>query len=165
VATNEVQTEETTLENIGNETVEITAGKAVGDISVTIGSTFATINGNSYDMSAAPYIQYASNSTLVPLRFVALAICGDVDNQDNSNSVSWDADTKTATIIAKGKVISFTVGSDVAYINNKPMIMEHGVKAEISSNRLYIPFRVLGKALDVDVDWNEETKTATFKTE
>ena len=48
-------------------------------------------------------------------------------------------------------------------INNNPQIMENGVKAEIKDSRMFIPFRALGRALGVQVDWNAETKTAIYK--
>jgi hypothetical protein len=174
VKTTETTTEVTTL---SDETTKITTKSESStneptdnelqskSIAVTIGSSIATINGTEkYDMYAAPYIQQNSNSTMVPLRFVSLGINGDdVENSDSSGSVSWDEDTKTATIITADKVISFTAGSDVVYINNRAMIMEHGVKAEITNNRMYVPFRALGSALGVNVEWNDETKTAVYK--
>ena len=40
--------------------------------------------------------------------------------------------------------------------------MENNVKAEIKDGRMYIPFRALGKALDVNVTWEAETKTAIY---
>jgi hypothetical protein len=177
VTTTETTTEATTeVTTLTDETAEITTNSEIATnepadnelqskgIAVTIGSSVATVNGTKYDMYAAPYIQQTSNSTMVPLRFVSLGISGgDIENSDSSGSVSWDEDTKTATIITGDRVISFTAGSDVVYINNRAMIMEHGVKAEITNNRMYVPFRALGSALGVNVEWDDETKTALYK--
>lgn len=54
------------------------------DISLQIGSTQATVNGQPQGLDVAPFIVGAS--TYVPLRFVAQAL-GDAVNWDNSNSI------------------------------------------------------------------------------
>lgn len=109
-------------------------------------------------------MQATSNSTLVPLRFVALAIAGgDIDNADNNESVIWDSVTKTATIMFNDKAIKFTANSDTMIIDDTPQIMENGVKAEITNGRMFVPFRVLGNALGVYVEWELNTKTAGYK--
>ncbi|HXP94629.1 MAG TPA: copper amine oxidase N-terminal domain-containing protein [Candidatus Binatia bacterium] len=54
------------------------------DISLRIGSTQATVNGQPQGLDVAPFIIGAS--TYVPLRFVAQAL-GDAVNWDNSNSI------------------------------------------------------------------------------
>ena len=33
---------------------------------------------------------------------------------------------------------------------------------EIKNDRVFIPFRNLAEALDIKVDWDEQTKTATY---
>ena len=47
-------------------------------------------------------------------------------------------------------------------VNGKQIQMDNGVNAEIKDNRMYIPFRALGNALGVKVDWDAESKTAIF---
>jgi hypothetical protein len=133
-------------------------------VKVTIGSNKVSINGASCEMDATPYIQSESSSTLVPLRFVALAISGDgVENADTSEIIAWDNDTKTATVTAGDRVVSFQAGSNNVSINGKATAMANGVKAEIKDGRMYIPFRALGEALGVDVAWDSNTKTASYK--
>ncbi|MCC8097181.1 MAG: copper amine oxidase N-terminal domain-containing protein [Eubacterium sp.] len=133
------------------------------EVRVTIGSSSVVINGKTSTMEAAPYIQTSSSSTLVPLRFVALAILGgSVSNADTSDIVSWDADTRTATIYAGDDVIKFTADSNYMTINGVTSAMSNGVKAEIKDDRMYIPFRALGEALGVEVDWESDTKTAVY---
>lgn len=81
---------------------------------VTIGSKKVIVGDKTYDIDAAAYIQTSSNSTMVPLSFVAIAILGaDVENANNSNIISWGANTKTATITVNKKKIEFTAGSVV----------------------------------------------------
>ncbi len=135
------------------------------EIRVSIGSSYVSIDGKSYAMEAAPYIQTSSSSTLVPLRFVAIAILGDdIENADDSSIIGWNAATKTASITANGNVIQFTANSNIMNINGNPVAMDNGVIAEITDGRMYIPFRALGNALGVDVDWDSDTKTAIYKT-
>ncbi len=135
-------------------------------VRVIIGNNLFTVGNKIYAMDVTPYIQPESNSTLVPLRFAAIAISGgDIENADSSSIVDWDANTKTASITAGGKVIKFTAGSELMYIGNTPTVMENGVKAEIKDGRMFIPFRALGKALGVKVDWDADTKTAIYSVE
>ena len=95
---------------------------------------------------------------------VAVAILGEnVSDAQNSSAISWDANTKTATINVNGNIIKFTSGSGLMYKNNSPMLMDNGVKAEIVDGRMFIPFRALGTALGVQVDWDANTKTAIYK--
>ena len=151
-------------ENEEEETQKIENINAISNaVRVTIGSNLVTVGNIKYAMDVTPYIQPESSSTLVPLRFAAIAISGgDIENADNSSTVGWDADTKTASITAGGKVIKFTAGSELMYIGNTPIVMENGVKAEIKDGRMFIPFRALGTALGVNVDWDAETKTAIY---
>ena len=162
-----VTTTESTTESVTTEksTEATTEEKVIHNyVRVSIGSNIIDVGNKKYTIDAAPYIQPESNSTLVPLRFAAIAISGgDVEKADSSSIIDWDAVTKTATITVKGNVIKFTSGSVLMYKNNSPMVMENGVKAEIKSGRMFIPFRALGTALSVKVDWDAETKTAIYK--
>lgn len=134
------------------------------EVKVTIGSTKVIIGEKSYDMGVAPYIQTSSNSVLVPLRFVVLAINeGEFREAEADKVIEWNADTKTATIPAGEKVIKFTAGSNTMLVDGTPVDMGNGVKAEILNGRVFIPFRVLGDALDVDVEWDSNTRTAIYK--
>ncbi len=160
-ATTESTTESVTVE----ETTEVTTIAVITkDVKVSVGSNIIYVGDDEFTIDAESYIQTSSNSTMVPLRFVAVAICNsDVENADNSNIISWDAATKTATITYSGNIIKFSAGSYAMTINNVEKTMENGVKAEIKDGRMYIPFRALGNALGVDVDWIAESKTAVYK--
>ncbi len=154
---------ESTTESTTEKTTDVTSNIITDDVKVSIGSTNVIAGDKTYKMDAAPYIQTDSNSTLVPLRFVAVALLGDnVEKADSSKLISWDATTKTATINVNNKVVKFTSGSPYMVIDGKSQLMENNVKAEIKDGRMYIPFRALGKALDVNVTWEAETKTAIY---
>lgn len=159
-------TTEITTESTTEEEYEVSAEETVisNDVKVSIGKNTVVIGEDEYTMDAVPYIQASSNSTMVPLRFVAIAIGGgNVENADNSGIVKWDAVTKTATINADGNVIKFKDGSEIMTVNGRSVTMDNGVKAEIKDGRMYIPFRALGNALGVDVDWDAGTRTAIYK--
>lgn len=138
-------------------------------VEVTIGESTIKMDGEDIDMGVAPYIQASSNSTMVPLRFVSLAIGVDADNAasaDESSKVMWDANAKTATVLyAAGngqKIIQFTAGSNTMVIDGTAVPMENGVVAEITDSRMFVPFRALGQALGVPVTWDAETRTAIY---
>ncbi len=162
--TSETKTE-TTTENVPEKQTEAPASAPIkDDVKITMESKNVTIGDKTYTIDAAPYIQASSSSALVPLRFVSVALLGEnVANADTSKLISWDTATKTATITVNNKVIKFTSGSPYMIIDGKSQLMENGVKAEIKDSRMYIPFRALGTALGVKVDWDVETKTAIYK--
>lgn len=106
---------------------------------------------------------------MVPLRFVMIALGVDSDsvgNFDESGKVQFDANTKTATIFfAAGTnmtTIQFTAGSNIMKVNGAEINMENGVKAEIVDGRMFVPFRAIGTAINVNVGWDADTRTATY---
>ncbi len=150
-------------------TIKTDTGTLDGKVEVTIGSNTIKMDGKEVAMDTAAYIQTASNSTMVPLRFVALAIGVDqaaVEDADNTSKITWDANNKVATILyAAGngqKIIQFQANSPVMVIDGTAITMENGVKAEIVDGRMFVPFRALGTALGVPVSWDAETRTAIY---
>lgn len=140
-----------------------------GEVRVTIGEKSLVMDGETIEMDAAAYIQTSSNSTMVPLRFVTLALGVDQDavtDADNSSKIAWDATSKTATIIysagSQQKIIQFTAGSAEMVVDGVSITMDNGVVAEIVDGRMYVPFRALGQALGVPVTWDAETRTAIY---
>lgn len=138
-------------------------------VKVTIGEKTILIDNESQEMDVAPYIQSTSNSTMVPLRFVSVALGVDnanVANPDESSKVSFDPNTKTATIYygagTSQKIIQFTAGSNIMKVDGSEIPMEYGVVAEIKDERMFVPFRALGTALGVNVAWDADTRTATY---
>ncbi len=161
-STTEETTEETTDEQY--EASEDEEEKTLsGDVRVTIGSSIITVGNEEFVVDAAPYIQAESNSTLVPLRFAAVAISGgNVEKAQDSSMITWYADTKTAAIDTGDRTVSFTAGSDKMDIDGISYDMDNGVKAEITGGRMFIPMRALGEALDVNVYWDAENRTALY---
>lgn len=156
-------TTETTTRTAVEKTTELTTASNDG-VKVTIGSKKVYINGNEEEMDAAPYIQSSSNSTMVPLRFVALAVSsGDIENADSADNIKWDGVTKTVTVVVGDNTARFEAGSNAITLNGSEVIMDNSAAAEIKDGRMYIPFRALGKVLNADAEWNADTKTAVYK--
>ncbi len=139
------------------------------EVRVTIGENYMVVDGETIEMDAAAYIQTSSNSTMVPIRFVSIALGVDTDSltdADNSSKIAWDATNKTATIMyAAGsaqKIIQFTAGSSEMIVDGVSITMDNGVVAEIVDGRMYVPFRALGQALGVSVSWDADTRTAIY---
>ncbi len=146
-----------------NATGEPTVPATVQNVSVNIGSTKISVNGKEIDMGVAPYIQASSNSTLVPLRFVAVALAGgDASEADTSSIISWDGVKKQATVSYGTSKAVFTAGSNTIEVNGAPIAMDYGVVAEIKDDRMFIPFRAIGDFLGAKVAWDGTTKTASY---
>ena len=132
----------------------------VNNVIVTIGSKAYTINGEAAELDVAPYISPESNSTMVPVRFIANAL------GLSEFAVSWDDATKTATVDANNRIISFTVGSTYYTVNGTPipMVSPDGlpVAMEITEGRSFVPFRALGDAFGIPVEWHPETNSAEY---
>lgn len=150
-------------------TIKTVTGTFDDVVEVTIGESTCTVNGEAYDMGVAPYIQASSNSTMVPLRFVSVALGVDsdsLDNPDASDRVVWNAATKTVTLYyGQGtgqKIVQFTAGSNDMIVDGNAIAMDYGVVAEITDDRMFVPFRALGNALGIKVTWDADTKTATY---
>lgn len=157
-------TTSTTLTTETTETSTETTTQAVVDenkpnngksVEIQIGADYMTVDGTRISLDVPAYIQPESQSTLVPLRAVSEAFGGD-------NAVQWNANTKTATITYNGKVVEFTANGDYMKINGKERIMPDNIKAEITYGRMFVPFRLLGEAMGLDVSWNANTKTAVY---
>lgn len=129
-------------------------------VKVTIGNPVIKINDQDFTMPVAAYVSTASNSTMVPVRFVANAL-GLADE-----AVKWDDANKTVTVDAGTRIVQFQIGNTNYLVNgvSVPMVSPDGlpVAAEITSERAFIPFRALGEAFNVTVGWDAATSTATY---
>jgi len=150
-------------------TVVTETGTLDSVVKVTIGEKQVLVDDQAYDMDVAPYIQTESSSTMVPIRFVSIALGIDSDamnNPDESSKVVWDPNTKTATILyAAGngqKIVKFVAGSNEMVVDGTTVPMSNGVKAEIVDGRMFVPFRAVGNAFGIKVDWDEATRTAIY---
>jgi len=129
--------------------------------SLTVGSQVILVNGQQMGMDVEPFINAESESLMIPVRFVAMALGLE------PGRVLWDTPRATVTVDAgTGRIVQFVIGKDTMLVNGIeiPMLNALGkpVKAEIKDGRAFIPFRALAEALDVYVSWDAATATATF---
>ncbi|MEW6540402.1 MAG: copper amine oxidase N-terminal domain-containing protein [Bacillota bacterium] len=74
---------------------------------------------------------------------------------------SWDAATKTAYFVKDGKVVAFPMGENAIYINGVKVPVDQG--GVIVSDFTYATLCGIQMAFGGELDWNNDTKTATFK--
>ena len=118
-------------------------------LSMTIGSKTVLLNGEEQSIDVSPVIQ--NGRTLLPIRAIIETFGG---------TANWAADDKTTAITYGENVVTLTVGSTRAFVNNKET--EIGTAPIIIDGRTFLPVRFLSENLGLDVDWNEETKTVTI---
>lgn len=157
-------TTEATTE-VAEENTEATTEAPVlsASIAVKVDDKNIVVDDETFAMDVAPYIQATSNSTMVPLRFVAIAISGgSVESADTSDIITWDAVAKTATITAGTNTVVFTAGARTYVVNGNTLNISNQAVAEIVDGRMFVPFRTIGEALGAEVSWDAATKTAMY---
>lgn len=101
---------------------------------------------------AQPFID-TRDRTLVPIRFVSEELGADV---------TWDQDTKTATILLGTDVITLPVGIGkyAATLNDTRIVFDsYGI---IKQDRTLVPLRFISELLGCDVDWNDTSGIVTI---
>lgn len=76
-------------------------------------------------------------------------------------SVEWDEETKTVSMQDKRNKVSVGVGADFFYINGQQK--DAYVPARIQDGSVVAPVKLLAESLDVDVQWDGETKTVFLR--
>ncbi|MEJ3717192.1 MULTISPECIES: copper amine oxidase N-terminal domain-containing protein [Paenibacillus] len=90
-----------------------------------------------------PYIENATNTAFVPLRFVSENLGGRVRD--------WDKTLQQVTIESKnGTVIKLAIGSKIAYVNAEKKIML--AAPQIPTIRVQVPLRIVSEVLGAKVD-------------
>ncbi len=129
-------------------------------VEIVIGEDIIRIGNVTKGCGTASYIQSDTNSAMIPLRAVSTAVAG--IEQGSSINVSWDSESKSACINFNDKKIVFKSNSNEMTINDEKYSMDNGATAEIKDEQLFVPLRALSKALDVNVSWDNVSKTVTL---
>ncbi|WP_031514682.1 stalk domain-containing protein [Desulfofalx alkaliphila] len=124
-------------------------GKIIG---LTIGRVEASVDGASYTLEAAPYVDDKTGRTLVPVRFVSEALGAEVD---------WDAQTNRITIVDGGKVIVLIIGSNNVQVDGVQQSIECA-PTTIPPGRTFIPLRFVSESLGAQVDYEAKTSKITI---
>jgi len=134
-------------------------------VEVQDGNPNFVVNGKEvpcpYEVPVAAYVSEASDSMMIPVRFLALALGLEEDQ------IVWDIKTNKVTIFVPGdRTISFTSYSSIMEVNGVAinMLNANGVpiSSEVKEDRMFIPFRKLGEAFGIQVDWDPATRTAYY---
>lgn len=106
-----------------------------------------TVNGIPVDMGGI----IVDGRTMVPVRGVFEKI---------GYNVSWNSDTKTATLTRGTNTVEMTNGNTYFTYNGTQITPD--VPQQIIDGRFMLPLRAVGEALNAKVDWDNETKTAAI---
>lgn len=119
-------------------------------VQLVIGQTNAEVNNEPTTMDQAAYVK--NSRTLVPLRFVGESL---------GAQVSWEGNSKKATLELGDTSVSVIIGSKVAYVDGQLTTLD--VPAEIKGGRTFVPLRFVSESLGAYVDYDEQTKTVSVR--
>ena len=121
-------------------------------VSLQIDNPILEYNGTKYSIDDNNTTPIEKNGrTLVPIRSVIEAFGGDV---------SWNGDTRTATLKMDGDTVSLTIGSNTGYLNGVGQYLD--VAPEIINGRTMLPIRFVAESFNLGVAWEGDTRTVTI---
>lgn len=112
--------------------------------------TYVKVSDKILGFDVEPVIE--SDRTLVPLRFIFETMGADVD---------WEDATRTATVKNDEATISVSIDDASAKVNHVRKTMD--VPARLVNDKTMVPLRFLSEELGFNVEWDEETRTATIR--
>ena len=107
------------------------------------------VNQKRIHTDVAPEVE--QGRVLLPLRSVCEAL---------GAQVNWDPNEEEAHILCNGNYLRFRLNSSV--YNKGTSINPLEVPLQVKAGRIMVPVRALGEALDGEVQWHNETRTATI---
>ena len=114
-----------------------------------VGKTNSIVFGDQKENDVAPIVR--NDRTMLPARFVA---------ENLGATVEWDQANQQVKIIKGDKIITLTIGSDVAYVNGVEQKLDS--PAFVENDRTYTPVRFIAENLDADVQWNGDDQSVTI---
>ena len=118
-------------------------------VQLTIDSKTLLKNGVASQMDVAPTI--VNERTMVPVRFIAEALGGTVD---------WQEEVQTAYITYNGNLVEVPIQSDTIHVNGESKTID--TPSQIIDNRTMIPLRAVAEGLGLDVSFDNNTRTITI---
>ena len=106
-----------------------------------------TVNGVAVDTQGV----IVDGRTMVPVRGVFEQI---------GYTVEWDANTKTATLTKGSDTVEMTQGKMYFTYNGTQITPD--VPQQIINGSFMLPLRAVGEAINADVEWDADTKTASL---
>jgi len=77
--------------------------------------------------------------------------------------ISWEAETRTVIAVKDGSTLRLQIGSTVPIRDGVPQ-KEIDVPAQIIGDRTLVPVRFVAENYNMDVDWDQATKTVIIRT-
>ncbi|MDY8022362.1 copper amine oxidase N-terminal domain-containing protein [Paenibacillus polymyxa] len=109
------------------------------------------VNNVDVTSDANPYIERATHTTYVPIRFVSESL---------GESVSWNREKQEVTIGSdNGRIVRLIIGSKVAYVNDKEKIMPSPPVMPVSPNHVMVPLRFVSEVMGATVDSTLKNET------
>lgn len=103
--------------------------------------------------------EYASfvqeNSTFVPIRLISEKL---------GFNVEWNDEAKDITVTNGDNKVVFNAEKDT-YMDKDGKEAKMDVKPVVKNNRTFLPIRFVSEALDIEITWDEETRTVTVTQE
>lgn len=118
-------------------------------VKLKIGDTRAYVNDQPSTLEAPP--QLISNTTMVPLRFVAEAL---------GARVGFDNLTKVIRITLDTTEVTMQVNNPTAQVNGRAVALQ--VPPTVVNGRTLVPIRFVSEGLGAHVAWDNATKTVTI---
>jgi len=118
-------------------------------VDVIIDKTTAYIDKQPKTMDVAPRIE--NGRTFVPVRFIGEAFGADF---------SWDEKNQKVTYSMGSNYIELFIGKNSANINGQSVSLD--APPFIYEGRTLVPFRFMGQSIGAQVEWNNDTRTATI---
>lgn len=97
-----------------------------------VGSGAYTVDGKSFKLEVSPFVNKTTYRTLVPTQLIVDALHA---------KVSYDAITKTVSIVKDGVTTKLVVGSDVVVENDKTLEAKLDQPVVLQNSRTFIPLR------------------------
>lgn len=99
------------------------------------------VDNEKVEFDQAPIID--DGTTLVPVRAVF---------EKAGANVTWDQATQTATLVKEGYTVTIKLNDTVLYKNGTQIALAK--PAQIINDRVLIPVRAIGEAMDFDINWD-----------
>ncbi len=115
---------------------------------VSVDQIRLTMDGKDVTASAAPVNE--NGRTLVPVRFISEKL---------GATVTWDGVNQTVFVSKGDKSALLRIGSRLVEYNGGAVCQLSDVAPKIINSYTYVPLKLIGNALGIGVDWDEDTRT------
>lgn len=127
-------------------------------ITLSIGSTKATVNGSAVQLDAAPFI--AGGRTMLPVRFVAENMGAGVSFVTQLNGAVTKVNLGLPESSTSMKTLVLSLSSATALVHGQAVALD--AIPVIRGGRTFVPARFISEQMGATVAWNAATRTVTI---